>query len=91
MAFPEITICPSFKSHTHNWKALCDVYGMCNPEEFKEGMVFPSNIPSSDITLSEFYEKITYNLDNLISRLTILTREKSAVTNTRCVYIFNCI
>ena len=83
VAFPEITICPLFSEDTHNWIDLCKKFGMCNRENFENGQLFPSDDWKSNITLSEYFKDITYELSDLISGFEVLTEEKSVVTNKR--------
>ena len=82
-AFPEITICPSMRRYAYKWDKLCDQYGLCNQKEFKAGNVFPINSSSSECTISDYYNDITYDLDDLITKFEVFTKKPSTLTNDR--------
>ena len=79
VAFPAFTVCtPEY----YKWDRLCTKWGVCDFGMFEKGHVFPPNIfAPTDTTLSEYYEDITYQLNELISGLEVVTQEKSSIDN----------
>ena len=79
VAFPEITI---RHQNYYKWNRLCRKWGVCDREMFEEGYVFPpNNFLPTNTTLSEYYADITYQLDELISGLEVVTQEKNSTHN----------
>ena len=79
VAFPEVTVCtPAY----YKWDRLCKKWGVCDSKMFEDGYVFPlNNFSPTDTTLSEYYTDITFQLDELISGLKVVTHEKNSTTN----------
>lgn len=92
VAFPEVTICPNYLPTPYNFDILCDKYETCNSDISPET---PNLLPSSDvlastnITFSEYFEEITFNLNELISKFEVLT-EKSVNSNNKRYAFLNC-
>ena len=79
--FPEITLCPDYNGVTHDWNTLCNSYNICDVNSFFDEHVFPLPLESPDLELSAFYQNITYNLEDLISKFTVSTSNKNAINN----------
>ena len=82
VAFPEVTVCPSMK-YAYKWNTLCSNYDFCKSKESTGGNAFPLNIPNPNVTLSSYFEDITYNLDELIFGLKIITEENNVETHNK--------
>ena len=84
VAFPEVTICPNYLPTPYKFDTLCDKYETCNSKINPET---PNLLPSSDVlastnlTFSEYFEEITFNLNELISRFEVFT--KKSINNKR--------
>ena len=71
------------RRYAYKWDKLCDQYGLCSQKAFKAGNVFPINPSSSEISISDYYNDITYDLDDLISKFEVYTKKPSTITNVR--------
>lgn len=81
--FPEITLCPKWLPMSHNWELLCNKYNICYNDESLEN--FNNEIPQdpkfSQLSLSNYFQDITYRLNDLISAYTVTTINKNLKTN----------
>ena len=68
---------------SHNWELLCNKYNICYNDESLEN--FKNEIPQdpkfSQLNLSNYFQDITYRLNDLISAYTVTTINKNLETN----------
>ena len=71
------------RRYAYKWDKLCAQYGLCDQKSFKTGDVFPTKLPSPDVSLSDYYDDITYDLDDLITKFEVYTKKPISVTSDR--------
>ena len=71
------------RRYAYKWDKLCAQYGLCDQKSFKTGDVFPTKLPSPDVSLSDYYDDITYDLDDLITKFKVYTKKNISVASDR--------
>ena len=71
------------RRYAYKWDKLCHQYGLCDQKSFKTGDVFPAKLPSPDVSSSDYYDDITYDLDDLITKFEVYTKKPISVTSDR--------
>ena len=84
--FPEVTICPNYLPTPYKLKKICEKYEDCNywrPRDTHDMLPSFDSLKETNATFSEYFDDITFNLDELITRFEVITQKSSSLTNKR--------
>ena len=84
--FPEVTICPNYLPTPYKLDKICEKYEDCNAWRLRGPHdMLPSfdSLKETNATLSEYFDDIAFNLDELITRFEVITQKRSSLDNQR--------